>query len=355
MAAYEIISQFDLVVATNDPQWRIKMADDFRDRVERIVLDILERFQIDVAHLHSIQILTGSVVQALRKSRIPTLVTLHDGWWLSEHQFLVDDRGHAFLPASDSSELFETETDRMSLEQRVWRRQFLGNLLRSCSRVVAVSESFAEVYRNAGFASVGVIENGVDPLGGVVARVRPSGKVRIGFIGGMAAHKGYNLILAAARSGNFENLEFVVVDHAASYGHSREASIGGSRVTYVGKFPQAKVHELYAMIDILAAPSIWPESYGLVVREAMSAGIPVIVGNRGDIARGVRDGVDGWIVNVADEKDIAALFDRLDKDPSLANLRPQAPKVVSVAEAVDTLVKELRAICTVNAGSGAER
>jgi hypothetical protein len=40
MATYEIISHFDLVVATNDPQWRVKMADDFRDRVERIVLEV---------------------------------------------------------------------------------------------------------------------------------------------------------------------------------------------------------------------------------------------------------------------------------------------------------------------------
>lgn len=53
MAAYEIISQFDLVVATNDPQWRSKMADDFRDRVERIVLDVpsfrlVQRLDVDI-------------------------------------------------------------------------------------------------------------------------------------------------------------------------------------------------------------------------------------------------------------------------------------------------------------------
>jgi transcriptional regulator with AAA-type ATPase domain len=40
MAAYEIVSQFDLVVATNDPEWRRKLADDFRDRIERIVLEV---------------------------------------------------------------------------------------------------------------------------------------------------------------------------------------------------------------------------------------------------------------------------------------------------------------------------
>lgn len=40
MATYEVISHFDLVVATNDAQWRDRLADDFRDRIERIVLEV---------------------------------------------------------------------------------------------------------------------------------------------------------------------------------------------------------------------------------------------------------------------------------------------------------------------------
>jgi hypothetical protein len=40
MSPVEVVSHFDLVVATNDAQWRDKMADDFRDRIERIVLDV---------------------------------------------------------------------------------------------------------------------------------------------------------------------------------------------------------------------------------------------------------------------------------------------------------------------------
>ena len=39
MAVYELATQFDLVVATNDPEWRSRLADDFRDRIERIVLE----------------------------------------------------------------------------------------------------------------------------------------------------------------------------------------------------------------------------------------------------------------------------------------------------------------------------
>jgi hypothetical protein len=40
MAVYEVVSWFDLAVATNDPQWRAKLAEDFRDRIERIVLEV---------------------------------------------------------------------------------------------------------------------------------------------------------------------------------------------------------------------------------------------------------------------------------------------------------------------------
>jgi hypothetical protein len=40
MAGYELYSAFDLVVATNDPNWQKRLSDDFRDRIERIVLEV---------------------------------------------------------------------------------------------------------------------------------------------------------------------------------------------------------------------------------------------------------------------------------------------------------------------------
>lgn len=40
MATYDVISDFDLVVATNDPAWRDKMIPDLLERFERIVIDV---------------------------------------------------------------------------------------------------------------------------------------------------------------------------------------------------------------------------------------------------------------------------------------------------------------------------
>ena len=45
-----------------------------------------------------------------------------------------------------------------------------------------------------------------------------------------------------------------------------------------------EMNQFYASQDVLVAPSIWPESFGLVTREALSAGLWVIASDSGALA-----------------------------------------------------------------------
>lgn len=319
-------------------------ADALDPRVETLVTELARNYSIDVAHLHSIQILTASVAQALQTANIPVLLTLHDGWWLSEHQFLVDDGGNPFLPTPDASEILETVTYRMNASERLERRNLLHKILTGCTRVVAVSEQFAKVYKNAGFMHIGVHENGINPIRIEIFRQRPKNKVRLGFIGGRADHKGYGLLLRTLTKLSLPNLELIEVDHAQPYGYEREGRIGDTRTITLGKFPQDRVTELYSRFDVLVAISIWPESYGLVSREARFAGLPVIVGNKGDIGRGVKNEVDGWIVDIDNIATLEELLLRLNAHPEIADIKPRDPQFVSVSDAVNELVQMLRKI-----------
>ena len=67
-------------------------------------------------------------------------------------------------------------------------------------------------------------------------------------------------------------------------------------VTFIGKTPQEEIDQLYARMDVLVAPSIWPESYGLVTREAAAAGVWVVASDIGAIGEDVIDGKTGNIV-----------------------------------------------------------
>ena len=55
----------------------------------------LERFRPHLGHFHCIQRITTSACAAARARGIPYLVTAHDGWWISDRQFLHDDKGPA--------------------------------------------------------------------------------------------------------------------------------------------------------------------------------------------------------------------------------------------------------------------
>ncbi|ESQ73899.1 glycosyltransferase [Asticcacaulis sp. AC402] len=324
-------------------------SDPFDDKVEALITELIKRWQIDVAHLHSIQILTASVARALKAAGVPVLLTLHDGWWLSEHQFLVDDSGQPFKPNAQGTEIHSSFTRRMTTQARMRRRRDLGAMLKTIDQVVAVSEAFAQVYHDAGFPKVGVHENGVVPVKIEFERHRPQGRVRVGFIGGRSEHKGYGLLHRAVSKGGLPNIDLVVVDHGQPYGFEREEALGDSRLITLGKVPQSRVAELYTRFDVLAAPSIWPESYGLVTREARFAGLPVLVSDAGDLARGIEDGLDGWIVPAHDEAALCAMLARLNAEPGLADIRPRIPKVVTVSQAVDDLVVRLRQLMSARA------
>jgi glycosyltransferase involved in cell wall biosynthesis len=91
-------------------------------------------------------------------------------------------------------------------------------------------------------------------------------------------------------------------------------------VTLLGRVPHAAVADLYRAADAFVFPS-YREPGGIVVTEAMSFGLPLVVSDRGgpghtvDEASGIRVPIRGTPEQYAD--DIAAAVRRLVESPSL--------------------------------------
>ena len=69
------------------------------------------------------------------------------------------------------------------------------------------------------------------------------------------------------------------------------------------------------------ASSVLPsrvEPFGIVVLEAMRAGLPVIVSRRGGAPDIVREGIEGLVVDPEDTAALAAALERILDDPQLA-------------------------------------
>ena len=269
--------------------------------------------QPDLIHFHCVQRLTGSVLEAAANLNIPYLVTIHDAWWISDHQFLVNQEGLE-CDYQQNDPLVVTR-DVKDITQSICRRHYLRQRLNEASVVLAVSETFAELYRRNGFPQTRSNRNGIMPRPKLPRQPSNTGRVRLAHIGGMAAHKGYFLLKQAVESTSLSNLELIVVNHAQAAGTISEDYWGTTPVKFINKIPQEKMPEFYSTIDILTAPSIWPESYGLVAREALAAGVWVIVSNKGALAEDLIPGVHGDVFNPDYPEELVEILKTIDMNP----------------------------------------
>ncbi|CAO4172806.1 glycosyltransferase [Methylorubrum populi] len=284
---------------------------------------LLDRFEPDLVHFHCIQQLTATTVEAVRARGIPYVVTVHDAWWISDFQFLIDEDGLVQMPSPDF--LADATSRSVSPTASIARRRGLARMLDSAAALAAVSEAFAGIYRAAGFPGTVAIPNGVPRLSPVARRPSPTGRVRLGHIGGRTAHKGATLVEAILRGGRFGNLALTLVDHALATDYVGEEMWGDTPVRIVGKVPQDQVVDLYADMDVLLAPSLWPESFGLVTREARAAGLWVVASDLGAIGEDLEEGVSGFRVDVGSPDALRAVFETMNADPERFLASPPQP------------------------------
>lgn len=277
----------------------------------------LETEKPDLVHFHCVQRLTASIVEITREMGIPYVITLHDAWWFSDHQFLVDDKGKVY-PEGHPGEKWVTEAhppEGSSKEEALSRHVYLHSLAESADRVFTVSNGFATICHKNGLPQTEVAANGIDPT----LDWRPKstgGRTRVvgAHVGGMSAHKGYDLLRAVVMRLQPKNMEFLIVNHAMPEGWVMHDSWGSVPVKFIGRTSQLRVTGIYAQSDVLFAPSIWPESFGLVTREAAACGCWIVASNLGAIGEDVIDGENGFVIDPT-EAEMRRVLETIDANP----------------------------------------
>jgi glycosyltransferase involved in cell wall biosynthesis len=177
--------------------------------------------------------------------------------------------------------------------------------------VAAVAEQWARVPRE----KIDVIPNAIDldAFAGLTSNPRTDGVKRIGFIGRLDPIKRVPLLVASLA-------ELPAEWRLDIFGEGQERStieraIAGrslqDRVTLHG--PIDRPQSALSQIDVLVLPSL-AEGFGLVLIEAMAAGVPVVAANVAGIRDVVRDGENGLLVDPTDPHALAAAIVRATTD-----------------------------------------
>ena len=273
---------------------------------------ILDTFRPDLVHVHSIQRFTLEILKECLRRAIPYINTIHDGWWVSDYTFLTDRKGR---PRSPEEDLPLGPPDEASVGEALDRRRQLRMMLNASQRILVVSDAFTQLMRQAGYDRAISVPNGTPAMPKVDRTRHPHGKVRIAQISGFTHHKGFHYVQAAFKIGRFRNIELTLLDHQRFGGRVDRVKWGETDVRIIGKTRLETMHTFYAEQDVLIVPSIWPESFGLVAREATAAGLWVIASDRGAIGEGIAHGVNGWVIGVETLQPLLGVLQEIDDDP----------------------------------------
>jgi phosphatidyl-myo-inositol alpha-mannosyltransferase len=255
----------------------------------RRVRSALERFGPEVIHAHE-PLIPSTGMFATRPGVAPVVATFH----------AYADRAVTFSAAAPAL-------------ARVWRRLDVR---------VAVSEAAARfVTRRFSGDEVRIIPNGAEVEAFAEARPAtglPEGR-RVLFVNRLDRRKGFAVMVEAFARLVERRPDAVLV--VAGDGRERgavgrlEPSVR-ARVVMLGSVAHHRLPPYHAACEVFCAPATGRESFGIVLVEAMAAGIPVVASDIPGYREVVRRGVDGILVPPGDAialaDAVAELLDRPD-------------------------------------------
>ena len=312
----------------------------------------LERQRPDVVHFHSIQALGADLLAVAAVRGLPVVLTMHDWWWFCVQLFLVDPQGFICPPRVEPA-----RCHCVPAYDFVTRRRRLETMLAYADRILTPSHALAEAVVANGIerGRVTVSPNGVPPA--VRSGVPRPGPVRFGYVGGPDNRlKGLPTLLQAAAELAIGGWQLVL--HAVPrQGLPVDATVR-DRVRTSPPFAPERLSAVLGELDCMIVPSLMRESYSMVTREALAAGVPVIVSDSGGPAEIVREGLNGLVFATGDANDLAASMRRLVLTPGLLDrLRTgaAATSVPTLADQVTTLERTYAAVVSARRGQPAQR
>ncbi len=203
-------------------------------------------------------------------------------------------------------------------------RRFAGHLASLLHGRIAVS-SAARHFINRYFpGEYRIIPNGVDLdafVGAEPYEELRDGTLNILFVGRFEERKGLIHLLKAyhrLRKRKVDARLLVVGDGPKRREYRRYVGLRGIRdVEFLGRVSDEEKVRYFASADIFCAPNTGQESFGIVLLEAMAAGVPIVASDIHGFKRVVERNVQGILVEPRNHRAIAAALYALARDPDL--------------------------------------
>ncbi len=298
------------------------------------VLEAVRRYDIDVVHAHNIfSRISPFFLYRLGKAGIPAVMTLHDYHLLCPKTTYFPREAKRLCPAvvdpgkcdmrrclGGAKYLYEIT------KRKRWERYLRG------VRFIAPSHYLAKVMKRGGVENVSVVHNGIDlpALKGTIqqkekkeekenkSETKEDRTFRLLFCGRLYPEKGVMPMLegferflgklggtgekdvAGGNEGDGERagIGLTITGSGTLENEVRKMTRRVPKMEYLGFVARDRLLSEMRSSDHLILPSLWPENCSMAVLEAMSLGVPPIASNLGGTPELVRDGKEGYLMDL---------------------------------------------------------
>ena len=266
----------------------------------------------DVVHIHNTFIvISPSIYSACRKRGIPVVQTLHNFRFLCPPSNLFRDGkvceeciDHSLLRAIEHKCYRESASATAVVAAMLSFHRLIKTLERSVDRYIALTQFSREKFISSGFPAdkISVKPNFLesDP------RVRQQAGDYALYIGRFSPDKGVpTLIDAWSKVPKDFRLQIVGdgTERADLQAEARRRQL--RNITFRGFLSREDTLATLKGARFLVMPSLWYETFGLVIVEAFACGVPVVCSRLGAMAELVGDGVNGLHFTPGDAADLA--------------------------------------------------
>ncbi len=307
----DVIGAMPRMAVAQETLWSSRTTDDLSDRIVS--------FRPDVVHVHNtFPLVSPSLFWVAARKRLPVVQTLHNfrllcpqAMFLRENQVCEDCLGATPWRSVVRRCYHDSATESAVLAGMLMLHRALGTYRHKVTRYIALNRFCQDKFIEGGLPAerISIKPNFVD-IPHTVEKERSGGL----FVGRLAQEKGIDLLLAA-----LDRLPGTVIDIVGD-GPEMERMRQHPGTRHVGVLTHDRVLARMQSAAYLVMPSIWYETFALVVIEAFACGLPVIASRLGAMQELIDDGRTGLLFDPGSAEDLANKIRWAQKNPDAMRL-----------------------------------
>jgi glycosyltransferase involved in cell wall biosynthesis len=344
--------EVDLLLFSNNGNTALKvMQMPFNVSSYKKTLRKIKEFQPDVIHVHNLHFAgSPAVLYAAKKCKVRVVMTLHNYRLLCPSGTLFFKEK---LFTNSVNQVFPADAVRKGVYQNSKLITFwvaLSGMMHQLAGTWNIPEKYVVLGDNAKMlfedSKLKQLTNRmlIKPNFCYPGNIQQEAKAGYYvYAGRLSAEKGINVLLEAfSKTG----AKLKIAGSGPMEDRIKEAAMQHPNIQLMGSLPPNDVQKLIAEAKALIFPSIWHETFGMVIIEAFASGTPVIASAIGEAKNLVVDGVNGLQFKPGDHADLLAklyYFEAMDSD-SLTKLSENALKTYQENYTPEENIKKLHHI-----------